>query len=453
MPATDLAGRPQGRRSDRARQHARDASTRRWRRASTWSSSTSSGTGGRVHGRLILAHDFQAAARPGGSRSRRASTISSPDAYAGIELDVDLKPRRLRAASARRAARARPGRPLAGLHDGGGVPARSSASSSRSVRLGLVGAEAAPQPPDHPVHAPPALPGAAVPRRCSRAAGRAGCAPAEIDAAMSHYALVTAAARAGRHAGRRRALRLDRRRRARIAQARALGVTGDHHQRSAAVRHRLIWHDERDLHRAVLAVAVPGGRVSCARSTTFLPSRHSTLTRPRSTMRPPGGGQLEGERRAALHGPGRGRARVARVAPDAPGATALRPSYHWRRMRSHCCGAPRSRGIETRTPTAPGLAGGSQRLTVAQRSACAARLASAAAGASARAASARAARSAALIVHRRGDHAASRSCTRRRRTRRGPRRGVRDGRRGALTRAPDDLAVLSPLEGHHAAQE
>ena len=55
-------------------------------------------------------------------------------------------------------------------------------------------------------------------------------------------------------------------------------------------------------------------------------------------------------------------------------------------MRAHCRGAPFSRGIDTRTPTAPGLAGVSQRLTVAHRSLCSS-LAAAPAGADVRAAS------------------------------------------------------------------
>src|SRR6185295_4760702 len=48
----------------------------------------------------------------------------------------------------------------------------------------------------------------------------------------------------------------------------------------------------------------------------------------------------------------------------------LVPSNHCRRIRAHCWGAPFSRGIDTRTPTAPGLAGESHRLTVAHRPGC-----------------------------------------------------------------------------------
>ena len=101
----------------------------------------------------------------------------------------------------------------------------------------------------NPLTRVPALVGAqyirtVLPGQAARAM-RAG----RIDAVMSHWALVTRRLARSVHAGRRRALRVDRRRRDADRQARRTRSHRDHHQRSAAVRYRVISHEERDTRR------------------------------------------------------------------------------------------------------------------------------------------------------------------------------------------------------------
>jgi hypothetical protein len=133
----------------------------------------------------------------------------------------------------------------------------------------------------------------------------------------------------------------------------------------------------------------------------------------------------------------------------------LVPSNHCRRMRAHCCGAPFSGGIDTRTPTDPGLAGVSQRLTVAHRPGCEG-VAIALAGASAKTPSTRTIEATRLLMDgssapaRMGSSDCAGCRTEAGRVRAGR---IRVGRRGAPARVAHDLVSLAPLEGHDAAQE
>ena len=168
---------------------------------------------GEYTGRLVLAHDFKDAAR------RTPLTLEEGLDHLGRRGLRRRRARRrpqdprLRGARDRRAARARDGGADADLDDGG----RLAAGPARGVRRGphrLVGpqgqAQLPRQPGDQAARAwRPSRSCAAPCPRAIVAAMRAG----EIDAVMSHFSLVTPHFVRAVAARRRRALRLDRRRR------------------------------------------------------------------------------------------------------------------------------------------------------------------------------------------------------------------------------------------------
>ena len=228
--ASTEAHRPQGRRPDRAGQHARVL--RRGAR------------GRRRHGRVR-----RAAEHPDRSGPRWPMTSPPPHGRAvtlGGPWPTSL---RTREASTRRGPRPRATprhRRAAALRlleradlDHGGESLRSSAGRQRSP--GLVGAQAAaptPQPSRVPALSPPGtrtvLPGRGAP---SRGASTQSCHTRRDPTRLARG-----------QAGGRRALR-GRRRRDAHRQARRDRRHRGHHERPAAVRYRVISHDERDTRR------------------------------------------------------------------------------------------------------------------------------------------------------------------------------------------------------------
>ena len=103
-------------------------------------------------GRLVLAHDFEAAARREPADARAGPGPLRPGRLGGHRARRRPQDDRLRAARRGGAARVRPGRARAHLHDGGGEPARGPRRRARDPP-GLVGAEAAARLPRQPVHA------------------------------------------------------------------------------------------------------------------------------------------------------------------------------------------------------------------------------------------------------------------------------------------------------------
>ena len=199
-------------------------------------------------GRLVLAHDFEAAARHEPLTLEQGLAHFAQDAWEGVELDVDLKTTgyELRVVDALREY---------GLAERALISTMEQESlrviraAAPEIRLGWSVPKLRRDYMANPVTRVPALVGAqyirtVLPGQAARAI-RAG----RIDAVMSHWALVTRRLARAVDAGRRRALRVDRRRRDADRQARRARGHRDHHQRSAAVRYRMISHDDRDTRR------------------------------------------------------------------------------------------------------------------------------------------------------------------------------------------------------------
>ena len=199
-------------------------------------------------GRLVLAHDFAAAARGEPLTLEEGLAHFAQDAWEGIELDVDLKTHGLRAPRHRRAARVRAGRARAHLDHGGGESAHRPRGGARHPPR-LVGAQAAAQLPGQPVHELPALLAAQYARTVLPGRAARAISDGRVDAIMSHWALVTPRLARSDRAGGRRALRVDGRRPDADRQARRDRRHRGHHERPAAVRYRVISHDERDTRR------------------------------------------------------------------------------------------------------------------------------------------------------------------------------------------------------------
>ena len=187
-------------------------------------------------GELLLAHDYEDAARRTPHTLEEGLAHFAGAAYDGVELDVDLKWRgyeeRVAAALARH-----------GLTDRTLVSTMEESSLALlrerhpDLRLGWSVPRIRRDPLRNPLVALPAivilqyvrqaLPGVAANRMRRR----------EIDALMAHWRLVTPRLADADPARRRRALRLDGRRRAADRRARAPRRRGRHHERPAAVRH------------------------------------------------------------------------------------------------------------------------------------------------------------------------------------------------------------------------
>ena len=188
------------------------------------------------HGdRLILAHDYEDAARRVPHTLEEALAYFAGDRFAGIELDVDLK---------------LPGyelRVLDALRDAGVLDRALISSQYRSslellraadatVRLGWSVPKVTKDPFRSRRTSLVALVAVqalrlVLPWRAARAIRAQKC-----DALMVHWRLVTPAARAQRAAGGRRGVRVDGRRAATVASAPRARGHGCDHERSAAIR-------------------------------------------------------------------------------------------------------------------------------------------------------------------------------------------------------------------------
>ena len=153
----------------------------------------------RRRGRLLLAHDYEDAARRTRTRSRRAWPTSRSQPFAGVELDVDLKlpGYELRVLQALR--RARDARAVADLD----ASMRESLEVIRAAEPGVRLGWSVPKRQARPV--PLAARRAAGAGRAAASSGAvfpSRAAPAisagRCDAMMAHWRLVTAAARAPR---------------------------------------------------------------------------------------------------------------------------------------------------------------------------------------------------------------------------------------------------------------
>ena len=345
-------------------------------------------------GRLVLAHDFAAAARGDAAHARGGPRPLRPGRVGGRRARRRPQATGLRAARHRRAARARAGRARAHLDDGGARACASSARTRRSIRLGWSVPQAAAQLPGQPVHA---LAGAARPPQYARtvlpAPRRArASASGRVDALMSHWALVTprlvargrAAPAASSTCGRSTTRRGSPSSSASASPASSRTTRGCSLPRDLARR-------ARHAPLTVRAVAVPGRRVQARAVDDLRPSRHSTSTRPRRTMREPGSGSGKvnvvppcTEPRADADARQAG---VAARAHEAPGALACR-----RTTAGGCAPTAAARPARAGSTRArrrrPAWPAESQRLTVAHRPGCDGR-GHRAAGASARAGRAR----------------------------------------------------------------
>jgi glycerophosphoryl diester phosphodiesterase len=176
-------------------------------------------------GRLVLAHDLADAQRPDVLTLDEGLDHLVTDAYAGIELDVDLKrPGYEREVVDALRARRLLDRTLISTMEETSLPVIRALDPS--VRLGLSVPKMRRNPLSHPVTKPLALMGAHWYRRRLAKRVVAGLRAGEFDAVMAHYAvvdgrLVTAIKEAG---GELYVWTVDEA--PRIARLEALGVTG-----------------------------------------------------------------------------------------------------------------------------------------------------------------------------------------------------------------------------------
>ena len=352
-------------------------------------------------GRLVLAHDFEAAARREPFTLEQGLAHFAQDAWEGIELDVDLKTTGYER------------RVVDALREYG-LAERALISTMEQESLRVI-REAAPEirlgwsVPKlrrdylaNPVHARAGARRRAVRRaRCSPAQAARAIRAGRIDAVMSHWALVTPRlARAVERPAASSTCGRSTTRRGSPSSTRSASPGSSPTTRGCSLPRDLA-RRPRHAPLTVLAVAVPGGR-DHPRAVDDLgavaPLHVDDAAQDDARARASGGGKVNVVPPCTRRVPMPKRAQPASPPEERTRRHARSlPSNHCRRMRAHCWGAPRSRGIDTRTPTAPGLDGVSQRLTVAHRSACAAVLAAAPAGASARAATARTIRTHLLI--------------------------------------------------------
>jgi glycerophosphoryl diester phosphodiesterase len=140
-------------------------------------------------GRLVLAHDLRAAQSPGVVTLEEGLDHFITDAYAGIELDVDLK----RAGYEREVLDALRARDLIGRSLVSTMEEESLAvvrALAPDVRLGWSVPKMRRNPLSHPVTKPLALLGAIEYRRRLAKRVVARLQAGEIDAVMAHYAVV-----------------------------------------------------------------------------------------------------------------------------------------------------------------------------------------------------------------------------------------------------------------------
>ena len=187
-------------------------------------------------GRLVLAHDYADAERRECLTLEEGLDHFAGEAYAGVELDVDLKLPGLRARGRRGARPARAPRALARLDDVPGEPRPARRARARSPAR-LVGAARAAQLSEVAAHVRlPAYAMAAYMRARLPALAAARIRAGGCEAIMSHQILVSRRlVRGGARRG-RPALRLDRGRRVEDPRARGARRGRRDHERPAAVR-------------------------------------------------------------------------------------------------------------------------------------------------------------------------------------------------------------------------
>ena len=254
--------------------------------------------------RLVLAHDYEDRGAGATPSTLEEGLDALRDAYAASSSTSTSSSPATRTASSTRCARTalrRPRRSSRRMESRRSL--RDPRSSRRRLRARLVGpaASAATTSPRRSRAARLRRCCAASARACCRAARRARSAPGAIDALMAHWRLVTPRARARGARRRRRALRLDgRRRRAHRARSSALGVTGvitnDPRLFDSARSRRSRPSSPPDRRRS--AVRVPGRRCAPrARRTTCRRAATANATTPRSEVLP-ARGRTVGERPA-----------------------------------------------------------------------------------------------------------------------------------------------------------